>query len=105
LFHFDKDGKADLFLYNRVTGVWLVMLSDGAGSFQYPFQRGGQWDPGWQIHPADFNNDGRSDLLLYRSDGLTLKAVNIDFFNSGFVEFFIYVEGNLGTGWTVLATQ
>ncbi len=94
---FDKDGKTDLFFYNRVTGSGSSVLSDGAGSFRYPLPaRWAEWDPGWQIYPADFNNDGRSDLLLYRADGAALKAFNTDQANSGFFEFFIYVEGNLG---------
>ena len=48
---------------------------------------------------------GRSDLLLYRADGAAVKAFNTDRANTGFYDFFIYVEGNLGPGWTVLATQ
>ena len=74
--------------------------------FSYPIQRSGRWDAGWQIYPADFNNDGRSDLLLYRPDGGGDQGLqHRPGRYSGFYDFFFYVEVNLGSGWTVLATQ
>ena len=37
----------------------------------------GQWAPGWRVHAADFNGDGRSDLFLYNlASGVWYKVVN-----------------------------
>ena len=42
---------------SRTTGIWVEALSEaGFGMFDYPAS--GQWDPGWQVVPADLNADG-----------------------------------------------
>jgi hypothetical protein len=80
----NADGKADLFLYNKVTGLWFELEGNGAGQFTTVGQ--GAWTPGWEISPTDFNDDGRADLVLYKpGTGEWFQAWN---FNTGGFTYF-----------------
>ena len=68
------DSRADLFLYNPVTGWWVEAFSDGVGGFT--FSPVGIWDPGWTVGVTDFNDDGRGDIILSRPDGTWVQATN-----------------------------
>jgi len=84
---------SDFFLYNDRTGQWAMAVNDGTGLFSY---NGGQWAPGWQILPMDFNGDGYDDLFLYNaSNGAWVKALNHQ--HRGFT----YTTGQWSTGWTL----
>jgi hypothetical protein len=60
------DGKDDLVLWNRETGVWQVALSDGV-----MFQPHGVWakclakGSEWQPFLCDLNGDGRDEFALW----------------------------------------
>ena len=43
-----------------------------SATFDYPAS--GQWDPGWQVYPADLNGDGRTDLFLLNAAGVHVSA-------------------------------
>jgi len=66
---FNGDGRDDLIAWNRQTGEWQVAFGAdgrfllGADSFTNPLQN---WVQGtdWRLYAADFNADGRDDLLL-----------------------------------------
>jgi hypothetical protein len=59
------DEASDLFLYNKSTGKWFELQSNGQGQFTSVGE--GSWTPGWDVQATDFNDDGRADLLLYKS--------------------------------------
>jgi hypothetical protein len=89
----DGDDLADLFVINRATGDWSVQLSTGTGQFN----AGGKsrWILGWDVYPADFNGDGRSDFLLYNpTNGLWYKAISAP------GDTFYYFAGAWAAGWT-----
>jgi hypothetical protein len=82
---FDGDAKADVLLRNAENGRWSLFLMDGrivktAGEIS-GLPRGLQWQP---VATADFNGDGRADVLvrnadsrwlMYLMDGLTILEV------------------------------
>ncbi len=91
------DSRADLFLYNPVTGWWVEAFSDGAGGFT--FSPVGTWDPGWTVGVTDFNDDGKGDIILTRPDGTWVQATNTG------IGSFNFAAGNWGTGWTVFTKR
>jgi hypothetical protein len=98
---FNGNGRSDLFLYNRNappdpnSGMWFRVLTDGAGNFSYlPGEV--RWATDWEITPADFNGNGRSDLFLYRSNGQWFR---VRFEPAGTQ----YVAGLWASGWKVYA--
>ena len=70
---FNGDGKTDLLLYNTELGGILIIFMDG--STQVSFAVVTELPPasGWIVQDtADFNADGRMDLLLFNTgDGVT----------------------------------
>ena len=70
---FNGDGKDDLLLYNTDFGGLLIIFMDGSN--QVSFSSILELDPasGWIVRDtADFNSDGRTDLLLLNTvDGQT----------------------------------
>ncbi len=67
-------GFGDVFTYNAVTGVHTSHYSDGALHFA---ETNGGWPGGWQVYPADFNDDGLTDFFLYQPvSGQWYKAIN-----------------------------
>jgi hypothetical protein len=92
----DLDGNtvADLFLFNT-SGQWFQLLSDGFGHFAGVGS--GFWSPDWQIHPTDFNADGRTDVLLYSATtGQYYQAWNLN------LGAFAYFSGGWDTGLTII---
>lgn len=96
---FNGDAREDLFLYNGEdaaadpnSGRWFKVLSMARGSFHY-VDGSPRWAPYWQIVPADFNGDRRTDLFLYHRDSgrwfVGLEA------GAGFT----YLEGAWEPGW------
>jgi hypothetical protein len=97
---FNGDGRMDLFLFNpngapdTNSGRWFRVLSDGFGDFSYVLGDV-RWAPDWNIYPADFNGDGRSELFLYRPNGQWFRV----FFEGTTARYendFLW-----GTGWTI----
>ena len=59
---FDNDGKADIGIYRRSTGLWSVAHSNG-GSSVLPWGDPGSWD---MPVAADYDGDGKADIAVYR---------------------------------------
>ncbi len=68
---FNGDGKADVVAANAATSASInVMLNLGSNSFAAPASTAtGTFGPSYLI-PADFNGDGKSDLVLGYSNGV-----------------------------------
>lgn len=95
---FNGDGKSDLAVlnYNRSTGGFSILLGNGDGTFQAPisYQTG---DFPASVLVADFNGDGKPDLLvnegydnflaifLGKGDGTFRRAPNYSLTNLGYV--------------------
>jgi hypothetical protein len=89
------DGRADVFLYDAVSGAWYRGVSSGDGTGDFSFV-GGTWSPGWQIHPVRLNADGVTDLWLYNvTTGEWFRAVN----DGG--DGFTFAAGTWSPGWQV----
>ncbi len=90
---FNGDGTTDLFLYNRVTGVWLKAVDNREGTYSF---YGYQWAPGWTPFVADMDGDGRSDVFIYnKTNGQWFRCLTT---GSG---DFSYTPGVWAAGWTV----
>lgn len=98
----DGDNDDDVFLYNSATGEWTTAISDGSGDTGGQLVAGaaGRWEPSWQISPADFNGDGRTDFLLHYREAGTWKVAFNDG-NGGFT----YSDGSWNAGASVIAAQ
>jgi YVTN family beta-propeller protein len=59
---FDDDGKADIGIYRRTTGLWAIIQSGGGSKVV------GWGDPGSLDVPvpADYDGDGKADVAVYR---------------------------------------
>ena len=88
----------DLFLYNS-TGqwggaLWFKLLGQPGNDFTY-VAGDVRWAANWQVTPGDFDGDGFTDAVLYRTaDGL---AFRVKFTASSAT----YVSGQWGTTWTL----
>ncbi len=61
-YDFDRDGRADIAVFRPSNGTWYIRLSSNGSLF------GSQWgQSGDLLEPADFNGDGRTDLVVYRN--------------------------------------
>jgi subtilisin family serine protease len=75
LVDFDGDGRDDVLVYNRTTGVWEIRRTTAAGALEA--YRTGGWTPGWSTYKADFDNDGMTDLFLHNlATGAWFKVLN-----------------------------
>ncbi|HBB94855.1 MAG TPA: hypothetical protein DC054_05640, partial [Blastocatellia bacterium] len=77
---FNNDGRMDLVTANRQADTVTVLLGNGSGGFGAPNSIGlgpGTSDPVW-VTVADFNGDGRSDLVTtnFNSDNLSVLFGN-----------------------------
>lgn len=71
---FDADGNADLMWQNLATGDVLAWFMNGAQRLSQHSLNPGQVPAGWKVAgSADFNQDGRADLLLRNSATGALK--------------------------------
>ncbi len=68
---FNGDGKTDLLVFQSSNGYLATWLSNGAGGWNYQpaVYIGGTSGnlPGAQIIAGDFNGDGKTDVLVFRS--------------------------------------
>ncbi len=62
------DGRADLAVWNKVTGAWRLAESDGAKFCPLRGVASGHSDIDQQALYADLNGDGRAELLLWNPD-------------------------------------
>lgn len=98
---FNGDRRADLFLYNSNaasdpnSGKWFRVLSIPGGLFGYVAGEV-RWAADWQLTPADFNGDGRTDMFLYRGTGQWFRV----FFSDTGTQ---YSPGLWAPGWTIRA--
>lgn len=94
---FNNDAYGDLFLYNTAAGwagLWFKVLGQADGSFAY-VAGDLRWAADWQVTPGDFDADGLTDLLLYRtSDGQVFRVRFTD-------TSAIYTGSRWGTTWTI----
>ncbi|MFZ1292825.1 MAG: FG-GAP-like repeat-containing protein [Pseudomonadales bacterium] len=69
---FNGDGRADLLYRHRDTGVWSVFTLDGLSVDRAASgaTRAGAWEQSRWVSSADFNGDGRADLLVRNSQTL-----------------------------------
>ena len=82
-FRHDGDAYRDIFVYDRVTGLWSIRHGNALG--QFAAGPSGGWAAGWDISVADFNADGLDDFFLYSSaSGNWYKAINA---GAGFTYF------------------
>lgn len=58
---YDGDGKSDLAVYLKTSGMWIILLS-GSGYQTATAMLGGQ---GYKPAMADYDGDGKSDLAVY----------------------------------------
>jgi Putative binding domain, N-terminal len=94
---FNGDAYGDLFLYNPSggwAGLWFKVLGQAGSSFT--FVAGDvRWASDWQVTPGDFDGDGFTDVLLYRTaDGMVFR---VKFTASSAT----YVSSYWGTTWTM----
>jgi hypothetical protein len=108
--YLDSGSGGDAFLYDAATGHWSHQISQPGGGFVEQAQ--GNWDPGWSVLPAHFNDDGLTDFFLYNTSsgqwfrmltngtGFTTQASGfwwpgweryaIDLDGDGLSDFFLY---------------
>ena len=100
LANLDGNSRADMFMYNPNpapdpnSGRWYRVLTRADGTFDYR-EGAVRWSPGWQVHAADFNADGRGDLFLY--NGTTGRYFQVMF--SGDTPS--YYDGAWSAGWQI----
>jgi hypothetical protein len=105
------DGRTDLFLHNAASGTYYQAINNGVNDFtcnadgrscQLEPLTVPTWSPGWQVTPAEFNNDGRSDLFLYNP---TTGAYFIGLATgmTAPLEAYTFQGGTWSPGWTVRA--
>src|SRR5690242_201426 len=77
---FNGDGNPDIVL----SGL-KFFYGDGAGNFRGPEDLQVPGDPG-RVYAADFNNDGRSDVLYFNSPTLPFSTVYLSNSSGGFTQ-------------------
>ncbi|MEO8258363.1 MAG: PASTA domain-containing protein [Acidobacteriota bacterium] len=98
LLDLNSDGAGDVFLYNKATGARAFEVTTPGGGFTTTTS---QWDPGWQVYPANLNADRYTDFLLYDpARGYWIQALN-----QGGDGTFAYTQGNWDSNWTVVPSD
>jgi hypothetical protein len=87
----NADAIGDKFLNNRSAGRSFSGLGQTGSRFSYPDTQ--TWFAGWRFYPADFNGDGRPDLLLHEQQTGTFFVATAN--ASGFT----YQQGSWPVGW------
>jgi hypothetical protein len=67
---FNGDGRTDILVYRTDNGLFAKWYSDGGVDSTFLYQITGQVGGGWTnvgMVPADFNGDGRTDILVYHT--------------------------------------
>lgn len=76
---FNGDGRDDLLLYNTVSGGIAIIFVDGSTVLSFAFLTDLDPASGWFVQStADFNSDGKTDLLLYNPAGGQLATMLLD---------------------------
>ncbi|HMH22237.1 MAG TPA: VCBS repeat-containing protein [Puia sp.] len=76
---FNGDHEMDILVYRPKDGVFAKWYSDGSAGPDFNYQVAGKvglmdWDASTVLIPADFNRDGKTDVLVYRpKDGVYAK--------------------------------
>jgi hypothetical protein len=98
LFDFNRDGKADVALYNMNTAIGYLGISNGTSAFTFSSLF---WGPGFSIVDAlDLNGDGKNDIVIYNtSNAASYAAIS----TGNAASPFTYQYSFWGTG-KVLAT-
>jgi hypothetical protein len=72
---FDRDGEPDILFQNQNSGQLYVWLMSGATQVGSGFLSPSGVSPEWRVvQLADFNSDGRTDLLFQNRDSGLLYA-------------------------------
>jgi hypothetical protein len=99
---FNGDGLTDLFVYNKNAaspnaGRWVKVISGANGVFDGFYEGTVRvWSTTWSIIPGDYDGDGKTDLMLYGTDGRWFKV-----FFPTLAGPERYVSGQWSAGWTV----
>jgi FG-GAP-like repeat len=101
---FNGDGRTDVLVYIPASGTFAKWYSDGGVDstflYQTPHLIGGGWT-NIAVAPADFNGDGRTDLVVY----IPASGTFAKWYSDGGVDStFLYQTPHLiGGGWTNIA--
>ncbi len=61
---YDGDGRADIAVYRRTTGVWYILQSSTGTLRQVEWGAAALGDT---LVPADYDADGKTDIAVYRA--------------------------------------
>ncbi|MFC1454285.1 hypothetical protein ACFLQL_03800, partial [Verrucomicrobiota bacterium] len=62
---YDGDGKADGCVYQKSTGLWMILPSGSLTPSGYALVSGVFGGPGFLPVPADYTGEGMADMAVY----------------------------------------